>query len=90
MTKRDRAVFVEAFDELESEGFFDELREKAQARKLHGKVRAGAAPMMLSISSARGTSAEALKAGKKSGKKIPASASSRNAAGKIFLAASKK
>ena len=86
MTKRDEAVFVEAFDELESEGFFDELREKARARKLHGKVRTGAAPVMPGVSSTRGTTAETLKAGKK----ISASASSRNVAGKIFLAASKK
>jgi hypothetical protein len=46
MTKRDEAVFIEAFDELETEGFFDELREKARARELQRKVRAGAKPTL--------------------------------------------
>ena len=94
MTKRDEAVFIEAFDELETEGFFDELREKARARELQRKVRAGAKPTLhdgvSSTTVVRGTFAEPLKADKKSGKKVPASVSSRNVVEKVPLAASKK
>jgi len=47
MTKRDEAVFIKAFDKMEAEGFFDELREKARARKLQEKARAEAKPTQL-------------------------------------------
>ena len=94
MTKRDAAVFVETFDELEAEGFFDELRKKARARELQRKVRAVAAPGMpggfSTIVVAKAKPVKTFKAGKKSGKKIPASASGRNVADKVPLVASKK
>ena len=94
MTKRDEAVFVETFDELEAEGFFDELRKKARARKLQGKVRAGVAPTMLGGSSTtvvvKEKPVKTLKADKKSGKKIPVSVSNRKVADKVSLVASKK
>jgi ribosomal protein L7/L12 len=44
MTKKEEAVFVEAFDELEAEGFFNDLREKARARKLQEKAQVGFLP----------------------------------------------
>ena len=47
MTKRDEAVFTKAFDELEAEGYFDELQKELQARELREKARAGAKPITL-------------------------------------------
>jgi len=39
MTKKEEAVFVEAFDELEKEGFFDDLRQLAQVRELEKRAQ---------------------------------------------------
>jgi len=45
MTKRDEAVFAKAFDELEAEGYFNELEKALKARELREKARAEAKPI---------------------------------------------
>jgi hypothetical protein len=77
MTKRDEAVFVKAFEEMEAEGCFNELRAKAKS-KSHIKPTAKAAPVISKIGR------------KPHQQKVSASVSSRNAAHRTPLAASKK
>ena len=77
MTKRDDAVFAEAFKEMEAEGYFNELRAKAE-------------PMPSDVSTAAKAVPEDFKAGRKSSKKTAASVSSLNVAQNVPLAASKK
>jgi len=76
MTKRDEAVFVKAFKEMEAEGCFNELRARAKC-KSHIKPAAKATPVVSKI-------------GRNSRQKVSASVSRRNVANKPPLAASKK
>jgi len=71
MTKRDEAVFVEAFDELEAEGFFDELRKKAQARELQGVK-------ILKADKKSGKKIPASVSGRNVADKVPLAASKKN------------
>jgi len=46
MTKRDEAVFVKAFDEMEAKGYFTELRVKVKQKARH-KAKSNAKPTVL-------------------------------------------
>ena len=84
MTNRDEAIFSEAFEKMEAKGYFNEIRAKIKAER---QAKSITRPANKDVAKAKPVVSND---SKKSRQKIPTSSSSRIAAKKTPISASKK
>jgi len=84
MINKDEAIFAEAFEKMDAKGYFNEIRAKIKAERQAKSSAKPAAKVVAKVKS------EVSKGSKKSHQKIPTSSSSRIAAKRTPIAASKK